>query len=87
MAARADLVYGSVARGTSEPESDVDVLVLTDQPLDRAEEDAVMDAVFDLELERRTVISTLCYARSDWARPIRQVSPFYREVEQDGVIL
>ncbi len=81
------LLYGSVARGMPRSESDYDILVLTDSPLSRAEEDTVMDAVFDLELERKAVISTLFYARDEWDMPVRRVSPFHQEVERDAIVL
>lgn len=51
------LLYGSVARGTQDEESDYDILVLTDAPLSTKEEDAVTDAVYDLELEQGIVIA------------------------------
>ena len=38
-------LYGSAARGTREPDSDLDVLLLTERPLSRAEQSAVADAV------------------------------------------
>ncbi len=43
------LLYGSVASGISDAESDYDLLVLTDKPLSREEERRVDDAIFELE--------------------------------------
>lgn len=81
------LLYGSVARGTQDEESDYDVLVLTDAPLSTKEEDAVTDAVYDLELEQGIVISTLFYTRDFWAAPLAQVLPFHQRVQEDGVVI
>lgn len=81
------LLYGSVARGTHGPESDYDVLVIAERPLSRTQEDAVMDAVFDLELERQVVISTLLYSKDEWDAPLRRVSPFHEEVERNAIII
>ena len=81
------LLYGSVARGTQDEESDYDVLILTDAPLSTKEEDAVTDAVYDLELEQGIVISTLFYAKDFWAAPIAQVMPFHQRVQEDGVVI
>ena len=79
------LLYGSVARGTQNPESDYDILVLTDQPMSSRREDKARDVVYDIQLERDVLISTQFYARQEWNMPLRRVSPFYKEVERDAV--
>ncbi len=81
------LLYGSVARGTQDEESDYDVLILTDAPLSTKEEDAVTDDIYDLELEQGIVISTLFYTKDFWAAPLAQVLPFHQRVQEDGVII
>ena len=81
------LLYGSVARGSQDEESDYDVLILTDLPLSTKEEDAVTDDVYDLELEQGIVISTLFYAKDFWAAPLAQVMPFHQRVQEDGVVI
>ena len=81
------LLYGSVARGSQDEESDYDVLILTDLPLSTKEEDAVTDAVYDLELEQGIVISTLFYTKNYWAAPLAQVLPFHQRVQEDGVVI
>jgi predicted nucleotidyltransferase len=81
------LLYGSVARGTQDEESDYDVLILTDAPLSTKEEDAVTDAIYNLELEQGIVISTLFYTKDFWAAPLAQVLPFHQRVQEDGVII
>jgi predicted nucleotidyltransferase len=81
------LLYGSVARGTQDEDSDYDVLILTDAPLSTKEEDSVTDAVYDLELDRGIVISTLFYTKDFWAAPIAQVLPFHQRVREDGVVI
>lgn len=81
------LLYGSVARGLQDEESDYDVLILTDTLLSTKEEDAVTDALYDLELEQGIVISTLFYTKDFWAAPLAQVMPFHQRVQEDGVVI
>ena len=81
------LLYGSVARGAQDEESDYDVLILTDLPLSTKEEDVVTDAVYDLELEQGIVIATLFYTKDFWAAPLAQVLPFHQRVQEDGVVI
>ena len=80
-------LYGSVARGTQEPDSDYDILVLTDEPLPKSTEQATERAILALESEREVVFSTIYYSRNVWDTPILRVSPFRADIERDGVLL
>ncbi len=80
-------LYGSSARGERHPDSDWDVLVLTGQPLTRAEQDAIRDVVYDLELERSVLIMLRFYSREEWETSLVSVSPFRENVEKDAVAL
>jgi len=51
------------------------------------EEDAVADAVYDMELEQGIVVSILFYIKDFWAAPLAQVIPFQQRVREDGVII
>ncbi len=79
------VLYGSIARGVRGPDSDYDILVLMEGPLSYREQDAIRDAMYDLQVSRGVLVSTICRARSQWDDPLMRVSPFHREVERDGV--
>ncbi|MBM4049192.1 MAG: nucleotidyltransferase domain-containing protein [Planctomycetes bacterium] len=81
------LLYGSVARGTQEPDSDYDILVLTERSLSTAEEDQVRDAIYDLELERGVIVCALFYSRDQWNDPLHRVMPLHRSVDREGIVL
>lgn len=81
------LVYGSLARGKAGPEPDWDILVLTEEPLSRADQDPIRNAVFAFELEHDIVVSLLFCSREDWDDPIHRVTPFYRNVQRQGVLI
>jgi len=81
------LLYGSVARGSSDPESDYDLLILTDEPLSPTEEDRVRDAGYEVELAHDIVVSTLFYTKEQWQSPLFRAMPFHREVQHDGIEL
>jgi predicted nucleotidyltransferase len=81
------LLYGSAAKGKWRPGSDFDLLVLTDRPLTTRQEDAVIDALYEIELDYGAVISTIIYPKSVWnALPLRAM-PFHRNVVRDGIPL
>ena len=81
------LLYGSVPRGTQEPESDYDILALTDDPLPFDEQDVIRDAIYDFELSQDVVFSTIFNGRSEWNAPPISGSPFRHSVEEDAVVL
>lgn len=81
------LLYGSIARGTQCPESDYDILVLMDTPLTLSEDDAIQDAVYDLELSYGVVISIIFFTKDEWSGPLACAMPFHKQVEADAVLL
>jgi uncharacterized protein len=80
-------LYGSGARGAREPDSDLDLLILTETGSSRDDERAVADAIYELELARGVVISTIHYDRTEWDAPLTRATPFRTRVETEAVLL
>jgi predicted nucleotidyltransferase len=82
------ILYGSVARGDQDPESDYDILVLTQGKISRETEDELEDALYDLQLAHGALLCTMIMPSAEWARPSTPLSPwFQREVNRDAVLL
>ena len=79
------VLFGSKARGDDDPESDIDLLVLTSRPVTSAEKSAMTDAVFDLQIELGVVISKFVVGLKEWEEGYYQVLPIRSEIERDGV--
>ncbi len=79
------VLYGSTARGAREPESDYDVLVITDNLLSPDIKETIRDALFNIELTREIMISAQFCSKSEWN--LHQQMPFYGEIARDGIIL
>ena len=80
------ILYGSVARGTDTPESDIDVAVIVKSALDLIEEDALSNAVVDMNLKYDKVFSVIDIEDeiiSKWG----DVIPFYKNVRKEGIVL
>jgi len=60
------LLYGSRARGDWNEESDWDVLILTNQDVNRSLKDAIWDSVFPLSIEISSFISPLIVQKDAW---------------------
>ena len=82
---KADIIlYGSRARGDERPDSDWDILVLTDYSVDLITERKFRDKLYDLELETGEPLSIFVYSKNDWQTKQR-ITPFYENVTQEGV--
>lgn len=78
------ILYGSRARGDEKPESDWDILILTDDKADLLTERKFRNKLYDLELESNEVFSVFVYSKKDW-KIKQRITPFYHNVSQDGV--
>jgi predicted nucleotidyltransferase len=79
---RACVLFGSRARGEGHEDSDLDVLVLIEQPT-REERTRIIDEAYDIEIEMRVAISPLVRDVDSWPG----MSPLAAEVARDGVSL
>lgn len=85
---KAVILYGSVARGTATDESDIDIMILVDgtnQEL-RVFEDKLSDVSTDFSLNYFKVFSIIDVSYQEYMT-WRKISPFYRNVSEEGVIL
>ena len=78
-------LYGSEARGDARPDSDIDLLILVDQPtVTGKDEDTIFAPLYQVELQSGVIINPLIISKSQWGA---NVSPFYINVENEGVVL
>ena len=81
------ILYGSRARGDSSHDSDWDLIILLDGPVDSAREDRIRRRLHQLELETTTCMSSIVHNRDEWDGPRSLVTPFHASVEDDGIDL
>ncbi len=79
------MLYGSFARGQADEESDVDLLVVTAQPLTRFQRHEITNAVFDVNLQYDTNFSTLVVDLESGERGVISVLPIHDEILRDGI--
>ena len=79
------VLFGSRARGDFREDSDWDVLILLEKPVNETLKRQLRDRVFDLELETDTVISTLIENKTDWAD--YAITPLFQNVAKEGVLV
>ena len=81
------ILYGSRARGDAKPESDYDLLILTDGETTLRREDTFRRQLFPIELETGAVLTVILVSRKNWNSVLYGAMPFYQNVVKDGVIL
>jgi len=79
-------LYGSAARGQSAADSDLDVMVILEKR-SPADEEAIDDIVFRINLGHACLISTVIYDRAEIEDGPMSESPLYKNVVREGVSL
>ena len=78
-------LYGSVARGDADEESDIDLLIVTTEPLARPVRHQITDLVFEVNLRYDTNFSSLVVDRFSWESGLFSVLPLHDEIIREGV--
>lgn len=81
------ILFGSKARGDSDRESDIDLLLLTTNPLDWKERHEMVDALFGVEMKNDVVISIIVNTLHDWNDGICTALPIHEHIGREGVAM
>ncbi len=80
------VLYGSVARGTEQMDSDVDIAIFLKKPLTKEMEDVLTDMTVDLNLKYGKVFSVIDILDGEYQK-WKDISPFYKNISNEGVVL
>lgn len=78
-------LFGSKARGEDDPESDIDLFVLTSRRISWRERNAMTDALYDLQMKHGVVISLLAVPAEEWKNGAIIALPIHDEIEEEGI--
>ncbi len=83
---KAVILFGSQARGDYEPDSDIDVLVVTER-LDEKVREAILDEAFEISLNEDVVLIPVIYDLEGFGSPLFRAGPLYQNISQEGIII
>lgn len=81
------VLYGSRARDAAEPESDYDLLILTDGQVTLKREDDFRRQLFPIELETGAVLTVIMINKKDWNSSLYDAIPLYQNIKREGIVL
>ena len=80
------ILFGSRAHGDENTDSDWDLLLLTDYPINIEKEIQFRNHLYDFELETGEPFSLFAYYKDEWNTK-QKVTPFYVNVIREGINL
>lgn len=79
------ILFGSQARGQAQPDSDIDLLILTTCPVTREIKDRVGDILFEIDLKDDVVLTSITVHQERWEQPVVKILPLYQNIQKEGV--
>ena len=80
------IFFGSRARREASPDSDWDILVLT-ETVNAELKHTIRAAIFDIELEEGVIINLLILPKNEWENGHFRNHPIRRNVEAEGILI
>lgn len=83
---RSVVLFGSRARGDAEPDSDMDVLVIVDDLMEK-DEDYISECAWEAGFESGIVVVPVVFSRFEWESGPERYSLLAEAIKSDGVYL
>lgn len=81
------ILYGSRAREDSRAQSDWDFLILLDGSVNDERIDKIRHRLYEIEWESDEVLCCIVRSREEWNSPLYKSTPFYQNIELEGIVL
>ena len=80
------ILFGSRARGEAHEDSDWDLLILLDKPkIETSDFDRISYPLYELGWQEGEQFSPKLYTTKEWMK--RSFTPFYKNIEKEGIVL
>jgi predicted nucleotidyltransferase len=81
------VLFGSVVQGQADEESDVDLLVVLNDPPSHQVRDRITSLILDINLKYGTNLSELIVDQQAWDHGLPATLPIHEEIEEEGIRL
>ena len=81
------ILFGSKARGDHDAFSDIDLLLVTTQPLNWRDEKAIVEILFDIGMTHDVIFTPLFVSKEEWKGGLFAQFPIYAEIVRDGAVI
>jgi len=81
------ILFGSKARGNAEPDSDIDLLVLTSCPVTTELRREISYRIADVNLEYDVSPSRIAASEDDWKNGLIRYMPIHGNIEREGCLV
>ena len=81
------ILYGSRSRGENVVQSDWDLLILVEGPVDDERIDRIRYRLYEVEWEAGEVISSIVRNRDEWNSRLYRSMPLYKRILEEGIRL
>lgn len=79
------ILFGSHVKGSADPESDIDLLVLVNDDVNSDWEKEIHDSIYEISLDYDVVMSAIILSKQRWDSPTSKILPLYQNIESEGV--
>jgi len=81
------ILFGSKARGDHDAFSDIDLLLVTTQPLNWRDEKAIVEILFDIGMTHDVIFTPLFVSKEEWKGGLFAQFPIYAAIVRDGAVI
>ena len=81
------ILFGSKARGDAEPDSDIDLLVLTSCPVTTQLRHEITHRLCDINLEHDVCLSRIAVSEEEWENGLIRYMSIHDNIEREGCMV
>jgi len=81
------ILFGSRAKGDADPGSDMDVIVVLEDPVESEDENWVSECAWEAGFEHGIVVAPITFSRKEWEEGPERYSLLALAAERDGITL
>ncbi|WP_047133340.1 nucleotidyltransferase family protein [Candidatus Kryptonium thompsonii] len=79
------ILFGSKARGDFDPESDIDLLILIEEPINSKIEEEINSIAYEIELKYDVVFGKIIENKNFWNSPLARSMPIHQNIDDEGI--